>query len=183
MPRFTKPIFSTVLSLLLITTSLNAQFSPEVKEQFKKIMLAFPDGFTSIKGAQVSPFEKTLFYSKLLIPGAKYSNIIMNEVSGKLKFDATIMANEEDEFKVFEKVYDQWKANIDKLDINGAKLVDYPTDKYGPNGSDMYAKGKAWRLDGSSIGLDPKYKEFTIRLELLDLDEGGFMVKLLIAGE
>lgn len=172
-----------MLGFFICAGMIQAQFSNEVKDQFKKIMLAFPDGFTSIKGAQVTKYDENMFYSKQIITGAEHNVIIKNEVSGKLEFDATLLANDDDNFKVFETLFDKWKDNIDKLDFNGAKLIDYPSDKYGTKDSDMYAKGNAWRLDGGTIGLDPKYKDFTIRLELLDLDQGGFMVKLLVTGE
>ncbi|MBK8142452.1 MAG: hypothetical protein IPK57_16735 [Chitinophagaceae bacterium] len=41
-------------------------------------------------------------------------------------------------------------------------------------------KGDAWRLKTEGLSIDKKYFNFTIRLEYLDLDQGGLMVRILI---
>jgi hypothetical protein len=44
----------------------------------------------------------------------------------------------------------------------------------------MYWMGEAWRLKTDGYSIDPRYMTMTIRLELLDLDQGGFMLRLLV---
>ena len=161
-----------VLSLVFSAT-VQAQASKELNDQFLKILEAFPSGFETLKNNK--------FYSKVNISGTKYCFLEKDYKSGKLEFLANIESDEELPMSVFDKLYTEWKAKIATLDFNGVPLVPYTNTKYKNGGEyEMYVKGDAWRLKTEGLSIDKKYFNFTIRLEYLDLEQGGLMVRILI---
>lgn len=165
--------------ILLLSVNLYAQASKEQNKQFMDLMLSFPSGFTTIKGAPAGyKGDSSSFYSKVNISGTRYCRMERNDITGKLEYHGMILADEESSYSVFEKAFEDWKKVIASLDFNGAKLAPFNSDKY--EGDDMYDKTAAWRLDAAKFDLDLQYKTFTIWLLLLDLDQGGLMVKLLV---
>jgi hypothetical protein len=100
--------------------------------------------------------------------------------TGKMEFKSTIESNEEMSSDSFKKLLEKWKARIAAADFNGVPLVPYKNDKYSKDPHDMYWLGEAWRLKTDGYSIDPRYLSMTIRLELLDLDQGGLMLRLLV---
>lgn len=173
-----KLLFSLAAFFLLGTTALRAQPSDNQKKQFMDLLLAFPSGFsTIINSATKSGFGES-YYTKVNLEGTKYCRLERSEETGKLEFEGMILADDETPYAKFQEAFGKWKKIIGGLDFNGAKLVPYTTDRYKDN--DMYAETAVWRLDNSKNTIEAKYQSFTICLELLDLDQGGFMVKVVV---
>ncbi|MBK9382314.1 MAG: hypothetical protein IPN39_13440 [Chitinophagaceae bacterium] len=170
-----------VLSFVFSAT-VQAQASKELNDQFLKILESFPSGFETLKnGVPKYDIKNNSFYSKVNISGTKYCFLEKDYRTGKLEYLANIESDEELPMSVFDKLYTEWKAKIASLDFNGVPLVPYTNTKYKNGGEyEMYVKGDAWRLKTEGLSIDKKYFNFTIRLEYLDLDQGGLMVRILI---
>ncbi|MBK8952988.1 MAG: hypothetical protein IPM85_12615 [Chitinophagaceae bacterium] len=175
-----KIMFALVTVLILSSTSpLQAQPTTALNKQFMDILLAFPSGFNSLKsGVPKYDIKGSSFYSKVNIEGTKYCKLEKNSNTGKLEFIAMILSDDETGYNVFEESFAAWKKKIAGLDFNGTKLVPYLCDKY--KDDDMYPETAAWRLDNSKTNSDPQYRSFTIWLQLLDLEQGGFMVRVIV---
>ena len=166
--------------LFITIFKASSQTVQELKGPFMDIMLSFPSGFESIKGeAMLNGTDKNRFYAKVRIPGTQYCALEKNDKTGKFEYVATINTNDEWPAKKYEEVYQQWKKLLDELDFNGAPLKEISTNKYSKP-MDIYYKGTAWRLSTNDIAIDPKFASFTVRLEFLDLDQGGLMLQVLV---
>ncbi len=167
---------------LVFSATVQAQASKEMNDQFLKILEAFPSGFATLKnGVPEYAIKNNSFYSKVNISGTKYCKLEKENRTGKLEFNATIKSDDDLPSSVFDKIYAEWKAKIASLDFNGVPLVPYKNTKYDNGGEyEMYVKGDAWRLKTEGLSIDKKYFNFTIRLEYLDLDQGGLLVRILI---
>ncbi|HRA12928.1 MAG TPA: hypothetical protein PKX31_14725, partial [Chitinophagaceae bacterium] len=112
-----------VLSLSF-TVTVQAQASKELKEQFLKIMEAFPTGFVTLKnGAPKYDIKNNSFYSKVNISGTKYCRLEKVDKTEKLEYKANIESDDDLSSSVFDKIYSEWKATIASLDFNGVPLV------------------------------------------------------------
>ena len=166
--------------LFITTTRVSSQTVQELRKPIMDIMLSFPSGFESIKG---EPLQRTgynnRFYANVRIPGTQYCTLDKKDKTDKLEYVATIYTNDEWSTKRVEEVYEKWKRLLGELDFNGAALKEMTTDRYSKKFG-MYYKGTAWRLDTGTMGIDPKFDSFTIRLELLDLEQAGLQLQILI---
>lgn len=173
-----KFLFGLAAFFLLGTTALSAQPTANQKKQFIDILVAFPSGFSTINnGSSNNPINES-FYSKIELEGTEYCRLEKNDETGKLEFVGMILADDETPYAKFQEAFAKWKKIISGLDFNGAKLVPYATDRYKDN--DMYDQTAVWRLDNSKKNIEAQYLSFTICLELLDLDQGGFMVRVVV---
>ena len=163
----------------------DAQGDQQLNEQFLKIMVAFPGKFESIKGGPVGTYDNNKrHWAKWNITGVKYCTIETEENASAPAFIGSIDTNEDQPMEEMKQRYNRWAGKIDALILNGAKVVNYPTNAYTTEDRyDMYTVGKAWRLDNSKNNIAPEYQNFTIRLELLDLDQGGWLLQLKICGQ
>lgn len=168
-----------LLFLLALTIAITTKAQPDKKlnEAFMKIMIAYPDNFVSIStGNYDSLLEK--YRSSVSIEGALYINIHRENNETRRFVEAVIDIPDEYTTEQYKKVFADWASKIEKLDLNGAKLKELKDDRY--NDKDWYVLGKAWQFDNSRNNIAPNYSTFTIRLELLDLDMGGWQLELIV---
>jgi hypothetical protein len=178
MHLFPKTIRFIFFLVVVNNSNLQAQVTKEVNDQFLKIMEAFVSGFSTIKGQQiVARFDSTWVRSKICITGAKDCSLKTNYETGAVEFTATLQNDDELSESDFAKTYAEWKKKIASLKFNSVPLIPYDSDKYN---NSMYVKGYAWRLKTEGLSIDERYYNFTIRLEYMDLDQGGLLVKILI---
>jgi hypothetical protein len=165
--------------LLTAVGQLYAQADTSFRNQLVKVLSAYPERFASLKGSRMG-FDTADYYSKICFKGVKYCLVDKDYETGKTEFEATIQASEEMPAESFKKLLESWKARIAAADFNGVPFVPYKNDKYSKDPNDMYWMGEAWRLKTDGYSIDSRYLGMTIRLELLDLDQGGFMLRLLV---
>lgn len=159
--------------------ALFAQSDTSFNAQFTKVLTAFPGRFSSIKGAPQG-LNGASQYSKICFRGVKYCLVEKNSETNRDEFVSTIESKESLDAAAYEKLLEAWKAKISAFTFNGVPMVRYTSDKYSKDDDDMYWKGEAWRLSTHGFSIDKQYLACTIRLELLDLEQGGLMLRLLV---
>ncbi|MBX2939764.1 MAG: hypothetical protein KF880_06780 [Ferruginibacter sp.] len=170
-----------VLASLFAPLAVEAQNKETLNGQFMEILLSFPSKFSTINDGTGKYSLKGHYRSKVQIDGTVRSALKEDIFTGKLEFVSIILSDENKDLKEFENAFNTWKKIIAALDLNGAKLVPYVSDRHKDN--DMYIQTAAWRLDNSKNNIESKYSTFTIWLQLLDLDQGGYMVEIVVSDE
>lgn len=159
----------------------HAQFTKQISNQFFDFMLAYPDNFSSLAiGPYDSLFEN--YAMKGNMPNVTLDLKRKNNIAGKYII-GIIKLPEIYSFEQFRQKFDEWSKNFSMLNFNGAKLVEEKDDRYEKDYNSMYVKGKKWKIDNSLGNIAAAYKTFSIRLEFLDLMEGGLMLEFIIGNE
>ena len=177
--NYMRPLVILFFLTVILLNTLNAQLTDRQKDQFFQVMKAFPSRFETIKNASGKLYGDS-YTSKICIDNASTCYIEKSNLTGNQQFVAVLLSSDKFKLDTFKAKFAEWKKKIDQLDLGGALLTDYPNTRYQINPYDMYLEGKAWRIEQVKQAIDEPYKSFTIRLELLDLDQGGFMVQVVM---
>lgn len=170
--------FFLVVMTLLCATHTPAQTTERIRDPFMKLMLAYPGNFVSVsKGAYDSLWSK--YESIVYIPGTYGNQIRRKHRNTERYFEASVDIPDSYSGEQYEMVFNKWTAAISGLSFNGATLREISDPRYSEKNS-WFIRAKAWQLDRSKFELSPDYVEFTIRLELLNLDEGGWHLGILV---
>ena len=161
---------------------LHAQTIEETRGGLYKLMMAFPSKFQTLKGRPASATDPNVFFSTIEIPGTDYCVVKKDNSTGSWEWEGTITSSDDEEEDDMEKTFKEWRKKLTELDINGAKLKPYASGKYTTENKDkFYEEGYAWRLDNSRNNIDPKYRNFTVRLECMRFEDDFLVVRLLIS--
>ena len=164
--------------IVAISLSVNAQPGKVLNSQFMKIMLAFPKNFTTISKGNYDSLWET-YESNVMIEGTYGMHVVRKHKTTNRYLRSYINIDDDASLADFKKNFSDWVKKIEALDFNGAKLKDIQDTRYSKN-TNWYIMGKAWQIDNSAGNIAPEYRGFTIRLELLNLDEGGWQMELII---
>lgn len=170
-----------VCIIMFIQIVGHAQFSKQTNDQFLKFMVAYADNYSSISfGSYDSLFET--YAMRGYIPDVVL--VLKRKNNTTDKYITGIIGLPEDySTEQYLQKFDEWAKNISQLKLNGAGLVEEKDNRYEKGKNDMYIKGKKWKFDNSSGNIAKEYKSFSIRLELLDLMQGGWMLEFIIGNE
>jgi hypothetical protein len=171
---------AAVGKLLLVAVSLlgtyvsTAQSTEKIRNGFTKLMQAYPGNFISIsKGTYDSLWET--YPCTVEIPGTMGNEIKRKHKTRERFFETLIDLPESGDSQ--RNIFEKWAAAISALTFNGASLKETVDPRYKTPLSG-YIESRAWQLDGTKHKISADYREFTIRLEWISLDELGEVMRI-----